>query len=115
MEWIAFFGNIFGGLIGGFFTFFGVKMTLDYQRKKNKLEEEKKKAKEEEDALAARPILEIESLSSSDATSCYNPTDLDVVFLEYNTNHLSGYNRDSLDEKNLCFMKLCLETIVVLK
>ena len=34
MEWISFLGSILGGLIGGIFTFLGVKLTLKHDKEK---------------------------------------------------------------------------------
>lgn len=38
MDWLAFAGSILGGLIGGLFTYFGVRLTLKYEREKEKKE-----------------------------------------------------------------------------
>lgn len=38
MEWISFFGSVLGGLIGGIFTFLGVKLTLKHEQEKERKE-----------------------------------------------------------------------------
>lgn len=52
MDWLAFAGSILGGLIGGLFTYFGVRLTL-----KHEMEKEKKKQILKADA--EKPRLEI--------------------------------------------------------
>lgn len=42
MEWLAFAGSILGGLIGGLFTFIGVRLTIKHDEKQKHLEELKK-------------------------------------------------------------------------
>lgn len=41
-SWLGFFGSYFGSIIGAVSTIFGVYLTLDYQRKKDKEDEESK-------------------------------------------------------------------------
>ncbi len=36
MDWLAFAGNILGGLIGGLFTYIGVRLTLNYEKEKER-------------------------------------------------------------------------------
>lgn len=38
MDWLSFAGSIIGGLIGGLFTFFGVKLTLKHEKEKERKE-----------------------------------------------------------------------------
>ena len=38
MDWLAFAGSILGGLIGGLFTYFGVRLTLKHEKEKEKKE-----------------------------------------------------------------------------
>ena len=42
MDWLSFAGSIIGGLIGGLFTFVGVKLTIRHEDQK-KFEEEHKR------------------------------------------------------------------------
>lgn len=55
-DWIGFAGSILGGIIGGLFTYLGVKMTLNYEDKKRKQDENA-------NAYEERPRLEIVSFS----------------------------------------------------
>lgn len=52
MDWLAFAGSILGGLIGGLFTYFGVRLTLKHEMEKEKKEQILK-------ADAEKPRLEI--------------------------------------------------------
>ena len=36
MDWLAFAGSILGGLIGGLFTFIGVRLTLKHEKEKER-------------------------------------------------------------------------------
>ena len=42
MDWVSFAGSILSGLIGGLFTFLGVKATINHEKKKIKNEENRK-------------------------------------------------------------------------
>ncbi len=76
MDWLAFLGSILGGLIGGLFTFFGVKATLRHEDKKMALERLEKAKRE-------RPRLEIVSHSGfkKAAELTEEKSDWDVVVL----------------------------------
>lgn len=52
MDWLSFLGSILSGVIGGLFTFLGVKVTIDNDNKKRKKEEINK-------AIENRPRFEI--------------------------------------------------------
>lgn len=52
MDWLAFAGSILGGLIGGLFTFIGVRLTIKHEEKQKNLDELKK-------ANESKPRLEI--------------------------------------------------------
>lgn len=43
MEWISFARIIIGGLIGGLFTYIGIKLTLSYNMEKESRERKAKK------------------------------------------------------------------------
>ena len=62
MEWLAFAGSVLGGLIGGLFTFFGVKLTLKHEKEK---EEKEALIKAEEN----KPRLEVIKYSDFNATA----------------------------------------------
>ena len=52
MDWLGFAGSILGGIIGGLFTYLGVKLTINHDNKKKQQEELKK-------AIDERPRLEV--------------------------------------------------------
>lgn len=41
MDWLGFAGSVIGGIIGGLFTFLGVKLTIKHDDEKKKMEEQK--------------------------------------------------------------------------
>ena len=61
MEWISFLASILGGLIGGIFTFLGVKLTLKHEKSKERKATLLK-------ANENKPRLEIVKYSSFDET-----------------------------------------------
>lgn len=76
MDWLSFAGSILGGLIGGIFTFFGVKLTLRHEDRK-KLEERNKEIQ------ANRPRMEINSVRVIEEFAEFEKeADLNVLFLE---------------------------------
>ena len=103
MDWLSFAGAIIGGLIGGLFTFLGVKITLRHDDKKRKEEEIKQ-------AIEKRPRLELikyKDLKESKLNSC---ADLKALILHIENVKLEGprirfeYDKRALDNKELvCF------------
>lgn len=53
MDWLGFAGSILGGIVGGLFTYLGVKLTIKHEDKIRKEEDDKQ-------AYRTRPRLEIE-------------------------------------------------------
>lgn len=58
-EWIAFMGSVIGGLIGGLFTFFGVRLTIKHDKKRAKNEQIRK-------WIEKCPRFEVSNFSSHD-------------------------------------------------
>lgn len=106
MDWLSFLGSILGGLIGGLFTFFGVKLTIKHDDKK-KLQEQIEKTDRE------KPRLEIMSFKDFKNTPNINTinNDCNVVALEIlDFKEIEGkacffYNENALDNKNLTFVE----------
>lgn len=101
MEWIAFAGSVLGGLIGGLFTFFGVKLTLSHQDKQKRKEEMKKQYDE-------RPRLELKDFKDFEHSSFRTKDDCDCLLLNIEKISKSdgkfcfSYDERALDKKNLC-------------
>lgn len=99
MDWLSFAGSIIGGIIGGLFTFLGVKMTLKHDDTKKHQEELKK-------AIEERPRLEI-----ADFKEIRKPTkiksDFDIICLGIKDikkaeRHLEFiYDEKALNKENL--------------
>ena len=64
MDWLAFFGSILGGLIGGLCTFLGVRLTLKHEREKE-FKEIQRKAVEDKPRLEVIKYLDFEATKSS--------------------------------------------------
>lgn len=104
MDWLAFAGSIIGGLIGGLFTFIGVKLTLSHEDKK-KMEEELRKA------IDARPRLELDSFKNFEESNVDDDADLNALLLHIEDVNVDSrrisfaYDKKALDTKNL----ICVE------
>ena len=106
MDWLSFAGSILGGLIGGFFTFVGVLLTIKHDDKKKKLERIEKANQE-------KPYLDIISYKDcKDATEVKDVNhDCGVLalgiidFKEIDGRSCFFYNKDALDSKNLVFIE----------
>ena len=104
MEWLSFLGSIIGGLIGGIFTFLGVKITINNENKKI-LE------KKREEKIKNKPRLEIVNKTEIKNYSAKSKSknELDVVVLEilnYNNNGSRPnfyYDKEALNKENLCY------------
>jgi len=99
MDWLGFAGSILGGIIGGLFTYLGVKLTINHDNKKKQQEELKK-------AIYERPRLEVvdfkevgkhRSLKSDFDVICLNIQSVNKAAnrLEFN------YDEKALDKNNL--------------
>lgn len=73
-DWIGFAGSILGGIIGGLFTYLGVRMTLNYEDKKRKQDINNK-------AYEDRPRLEIVSFTELGESS--NTLDDNIAVLRF--------------------------------
>ena len=76
MDWLNFLGSILSGIIGGLFTFLGVKVTIDNDNKKRKKEEINK-------AIEKRPRFEIIDykgfeVEKDKVENCFEITLLDI-------------------------------------
>ena len=71
--------SIIGGLISGLFTFLGVFLTIEYQRKKDKAEEKKEKERLAREEFANRPRLEIIDYTGETLYEEENGVDLGVL------------------------------------
>lgn len=104
MEWLSFLGSILGGLIGGIFTFLGVKITINNENKKilEKKREEKIKNKPRLEIVNKTEIKNYSSKSKS-------KNELDVVVLKILNYDNNGsrpnfyYDEGSLNKENLCY------------
>lgn len=106
MDWLAFAGSVIGGLIGGLFTFFGVKLTIRH-------DEEKRKQEKNEKANKEKPRLEIISYKDFKDTTEIETINNDcnvlalgiLDFKEIDGRACFFYNKDALDNKNLVFVE----------
>ena len=106
MDWLAFAGSVLGGLIGGLFTFFGVKLTLKHDN-------EKKNQERIEKATQERPRLEITSYKDFNKTANIKTINNDcnvlalgvLSFKKIDGRACFFYNEAALDNKNLVFVE----------
>ena len=104
MEWLSFLGSILGGLIGGIFTFLGVKITINNENKKI-LE------KKREEKIKNKPRLEIVNKTEIKNYSAKSKSknELDVVVLKILNYDNNGsrpnfyYDEEALNKENLCY------------
>lgn len=104
MEWLSFFGSILGGLIGGIFTFLGVKITINNENKKT-LE------KKRDEKLKNKPRLEIVNKTEikNYSSKLKSKNELDVVVLKILNYDNNGsrpnfyYDEEVLNRENLCY------------
>lgn len=97
MDWLAFAGSILGGLIGGLFTYFGVRLTLKHEKEKEKKEVLIK-------ADAQKPRLEIIKYLDFEATKNNKKVNNDCNVLMLNISNFiddNGRSRFFYDEKAL--------------
>lgn len=106
MEWISFFGSILGGLIGGVFTFLGVKLTLKHEQDKDRKEILLK-------ANDNKPRLEIvkyydfnTTINKENINNDFNLIALSIIDFKDDDNRARFfYDASALDEKNLIFVE----------
>ena len=106
MDWLAFAGSILGGLIGGLFTYFGVRLTL-----KHEMEQEKKEKILKADA--EKPRLEIvkflnfeETKHNRNVNNVCNVLMLDIKkFADDNGRARFFYDEQALKDENLQFVE----------
>ena len=110
-AWIGFLGSVIGGLIGGLFTFFGVKLTI-------KNENERKEREEVEKAKINRPRLEIMDFSDIKKANELmedDYSDLDALALPIDGYNVNGpraefyYDNKALDLNNLIYIEYVLK------
>lgn len=106
MDWLAFAGSILGGLIGGLFTFVGVKLTLKHEKEK---EQKEFLIKAEEN----KPRLEVIKYSDFNATANKKSVNNDCNVLLLNIEKFEDdngrlrffYNKDALDNSKLVYVE----------
>ena len=101
-QWlIPIISSVLGGLVGGLFTYFGVRLTLNHQDEQKRKENLRKQYDE-------RPRLEITNFKSIKPFSSRAKFDCDFILTRYGDVCLEGehvlfsYNEKILDTKNLC-------------
>ena len=110
MEWLAFAGSILGGLIGGLFTFFGVKLTLKHEKEK---EQKEILTKVEEN----KPRLEVIKYFDFDATANKKTVNNDCNVLLLNIEKFEDdngkarffYNKEALNSNKLVYVEFELK------
>lgn len=103
MEWLAFAGSIIGGLIGGLFTFLGVRYTIKNENKKARKEELK-------EAEANKPRLEITKFKDFKSNELNKSIDSDCNILALrieNVNIVNNKVQIKYDERALLAEQLC--------
>ena len=106
MEWLAFAGSVIGGLIGGLFTFIGVRMTIKHEDKKKERERLEKANLEKPrlEIIKYRDFKETHNLKS--ASNDWNVLVLGIQkFEEKDGRALFYYDDLALDLKNLEFVE----------
>jgi len=106
MDWLSFFGSVLGGLIGGIFTFLGVKLTIKHE--KNSQEKEMLK-----NTFEKKPRLEILSVRHYETNMGYisrSHIDIKALFLVIKEVTLNDrpsvyYDEAALKEENLVFFE----------
>lgn len=106
MNWLTFVGSVLGGLIGGLFTYFGVKLTIKHDDAR-KHQEKMEKVNQE------KPRLEIITYKDFKETSGLKTNNSDCNALALGIEDfkvIEGrscffYNSDALDNKNLEFVE----------
>lgn len=101
-AWIAFLGSVAGGIIGGLFTFIGVKLTLSHQ------DNEKRKEALKKD-YDTRPRLELKEFKDLGDADVEDSSDLDCIVLRIENVEKDDkgrfhfqYDKNALSEDNLC-------------
>ena len=110
MEWLAFAGSILGGLIGGLFTFFGVKLTLKHEKEK---EQKEILTKAEEN----KPRLEVIKYFDFDTTANKKTVNNDCNVLLLNIEKFEDdngrprffYNKEALNSNKLVYVEFELK------
>lgn len=106
MEWITFAGSVLGGLIGGIFTFLGVKLTLRYEKEKEIKDAHLK-------TIETKPRFEIIDYLDFEATRDLksNNQDCNVLllsildFIDDNGRARFFYDENALNSNNLIFVE----------
>ena len=106
MDWLTFAGSVIGGIIGGLFTFLGVRATIRHDDKK-------KQQGRIEKANQEKPRFEIESLLNFSKTKSLSQlnNDCNVLALSIKDFKLENgkacffYDKKSLDTSNLVFVE----------
>lgn len=103
MDWLAFAGSIIGGLIGGLFTYLGVRATLKHDDKKRREQELKT-------AIEKRPRLELIEYKDMKQANIKENSDLNALMLHIENVEIDQsrikfiYDSKAADDKNLiCF------------